>query len=56
MNVGTRVKFTNHMPNRPGAEYDGQQATITIGNHGEYVIRFDDGKSIYAMHRELEPA
>ena len=36
-----------------GAERDGQEATVTIGNHREYTIRFDDGFQMFAIAAEL---
>ncbi|WP_166790201.1 hypothetical protein [Cryobacterium sp. Hh11] len=53
MNPGARVTFTNKIDGKSGIERDGQEATVTIGNHGEYTIRFDDGFHMYATAAEL---
>ena len=56
MNVGARVRFRVKLPGPTGRDRDGQNATVTIGNHRECTIRFDDGFQMYATADELEPA
>ena len=53
MNLSDRVTFHNKIDGKWGADRDGQEAEITIGNHGDYTIRFDDGFQMYATGAEL---
>ena len=53
MNVGDRVTFHDVIGGTLGAERDGQEGTVTIGNHREYTIRFDDGFQMFAIAAEL---
>ena len=53
MNVGDRVTFRNRNGGKWAEERDGQEATITIEDRVDAMVRFDDGFSMYATAEEL---